>query len=185
MGFPETISEAGSSRSLKPFEMVGAVVTDELVRNNIEHLRPWMPWARDELLTLDQREALIQNWERERRDGTDAVYCILDDDIAVGGAGLHLKEAGWEIGYWVDKGHLKRGLASFAARELTSLAFDCASAPAVQIRHLVGNEASRRVAQRLGFTLVGVIEDDCFSDSEPQTIWVWQMTPRRWFGFGS
>jgi ribosomal-protein-serine acetyltransferase len=56
-----------------------------------------------------------------------------------------------EIGYWVDREHLGRGVATATARALTDLAFTVRGIGRIQISHDAGNLASARVAAKLGY----------------------------------
>ncbi|MCB0976159.1 MAG: GNAT family N-acetyltransferase [Acidimicrobiales bacterium] len=77
-------------------------LTNVLV-GSFDHLRPWLPWVRDEPLPREQRIGLFETWERDRLNGGDAYYAITFDDDLVGGCGLHRRigPAGLEVGYWI------------------------------------------------------------------------------------
>ena len=124
---------------------------------NLDHLRPRMPWIADEPLTVEARRDLVQGWDEAWAKGGDVVMGIFQDGVAVGSAGLHQRigPTGLEIGYWVDAGHVGRGIARRASAALTSLAFTSPSIDHVEIHHDLTNVASRRVPERLGFHLVG------------------------------
>ena len=62
---------------------------------------------------------------------------------------------GLEIGYWVDPGHTRQGLATAAAGALTEAAFALPATDRVEIKHDQGNVASEGVPRRLGFTRIG------------------------------
>ena len=120
---------------------------------NLEHLRPSMPWIAHEPSSLDQRRALIEGWTTEWAGGGDLIVGIWRGDSVLGSAGLHrrLGPDGLEIGYWVDRHHLRQGVATAAARALTDLAFTVPGIERVRICHDVGNTASARVPAKLGY----------------------------------
>ena len=43
------------------------------IEANIDHLRPWMPWISAEPMSLDDRVALINQWQAEWERGGDVV----------------------------------------------------------------------------------------------------------------
>ncbi|MCH4084064.1 MAG: GNAT family N-acetyltransferase [Olsenella sp.] len=59
-----------------------------------------------------------------------------------------------ELGFWIGSAYWGRGFATEAARRLVGHAFLDLSCSAVWCCHYEGNEASRRVQQKLGFSYV-------------------------------
>src|SRR5271165_3813790 len=58
------------------------------VGENLEHLRPWMPWIALEPTSLQDREELLDRWEREWNEGTQYSFGMFRGSRVVGGAGL-------------------------------------------------------------------------------------------------
>lgn len=127
------------------------------ILDSVHHLRPWMPWAAAEPITLAERRELIAGWTASWLAGTDFTYGMWVDDAVVGGCGLHARVAtgGLEIGYWVHAGRLRRGYATAAAAGLTGAAFATPEIAFVEIRHDKANVPSGRVPAALGFTRIG------------------------------
>jgi RimJ/RimL family protein N-acetyltransferase len=61
-----------------------------------------------------------------------------------------------ETGFWVRKSAQLRGFATESTNALLRFAFGALGMRRVRITHSGGNEASRRVVDKLGFTPVGV-----------------------------
>ena len=120
------------------------------VAESQEHLRPWMAWVADEPLTIVQRRELIIGFERDWRDGGDAVLGIFLDGRVVGGCGLHGRIArdGLELGYWIHPRFTRRGLATTAARLLTDGALALPRVTHVEIHHDKANVASAGVPEK-------------------------------------
>lgn len=155
------------------------------VARNLEHLRPWMPWVSAEPLSGPARRRLLEQWGREWQEGGDAVLGIFLAGLVVGSCGLHrrLGPAALEIGYWVDRDHLRQGIATEAAGLLTSAALGLPGIEAVEIHHDKANLASGGVPRRLGFSLLGEVADD--KPSAPAEVGVdlvWRMTREAWAG---
>ncbi len=153
-----------------------------VVKRNVEHLEPWMPWIADEPLTRRARLELIERWERQWRQGGDVVMAIELHGRPAGGAGLHRRRGpqGLEIGYWVDKDHLRQGIASETAALLTTAALDLAGVEFVEIHHDKANVASAAVARRLGYRFVGESPDAVAAPGEIGVDCAWRMEASQW-----
>ena len=92
------------------------------------------------------------------RAGHDA-----EPGLLVASVGLHRMDWAvprFEVGYWRRAGHGGRGYVAEAVQALTRLCFDRLGARRVEIRLDDGNDASRHVAERAGFTLEAVLRGD-------------------------
>ena len=123
---------------------------------NKEHLAPWMPWARLEPQSLDDKIALIRRFRGQFDLGQQFVYGIFHPNSGqlVGGTGIHRRAEpnSLEIGYWIDKDHLGRGYATEASCALIRTCFEIMKADRIDIRCEPENVASARVPEKLGFT---------------------------------
>ena len=107
----------------------------------------------------------------------DFGYSILDTSTGavVGGCGLHgrLGRSGLEIGYWVHGDHIGKGVATDAARALTSAAFAFGGIERVEIHCHEDNVRSALVPERLGFVYEGlVIGEEGALAGRPTQVWV-------------
>ena len=161
-----------------------AEVLHGLITRNAEHLRPRMPWIAFEPQTVADRRQLIEKWELAWQAGGDAVFAIRRDGVTLGACGLHrrLGPGGLEIGYWVDVDHERQGIATAAAKALTSLAFTVPDIDRVEIHHDVTNLVSARIPQKLGYArlpdLVGV--ERVLAPADTGTDCVWRVTRGDW-----
>jgi RimJ/RimL family protein N-acetyltransferase len=154
-----------------------APVLHRAVAENIEHLRPWMPWAAGEPRESDQAEFVAQTL-RDWEAGTAFGYWMREDasGALVGGAGLHRRAgpAAIDIGYWVSASRLRRGYATESARALTTAAFAMPGVERVEIHCDEANVASAGVPERLGYRLDRVILDvpaEAPGERGPKMIW--------------
>ncbi|HVB04947.1 MAG TPA: GNAT family N-acetyltransferase [Acidimicrobiales bacterium] len=152
------------------------------VRENLEHLRPWMPWIALEPLSAADRLALIEGWTTNWEGGGDVTLAILRGAEVVGGTGLHRRRGphGLEVGYWVDHRHLRQGIATTAARLLTAAALERPGIEFVEIHHDEANTASAAVPRRLGFAFIGTTPDTPVAPGEVGIDWTCRMTGSRW-----
>jgi RimJ/RimL family protein N-acetyltransferase len=65
-----------------------------------------------------------------------------------------------EIGYWVRSDATGDGIATEVTRRMLDVAFDELRLHRVILRIAVGNRASERVAEKLGFTREGVLREE-------------------------
>jgi ribosomal-protein-serine acetyltransferase len=128
------------------------------VRENLEQLKLWMPWATDTYSIIEARDFIKKNLFELAANGTFAVCVVLRQKI-VGTIGLHnLNEANKsvQLGYWLAKGAQGKGIATRCTRVLMDYAFNDLNLNRVQINCNVENTKSRAIPERLGFKLEGV-----------------------------
>ena len=65
-----------------------------------------------------------------------------------------------EIGYWVRTSDSGRGICTEAAATMVRLGFETLGLHRIMLRIAVGNDASERVAHKLGFVKEGVLRDE-------------------------
>jgi RimJ/RimL family protein N-acetyltransferase len=127
------------------------------INESLDHLAPWMPWARTRASLTSMGTFLRQVDEHwESRDEFGYLIRPADDDAVIGGCGLHTRQGrpgALEIGYWVHVAHTDRGIATATARALTATALDLDDVDTVVIRVDAANERSLGVPRRLGFRL--------------------------------
>lgn len=124
----------------------------ELLIGSLDHLRPWMAWADREPLDDRARHRLFESWDRYWASGHGAVYGIFDRERPVGGCSLHRRvgPVGIDLGYWLGRTAVGRGLATKIASALSNAMLERADVEYVEISHHPSNTASARVAERLG-----------------------------------
>jgi ribosomal-protein-serine acetyltransferase len=174
---PEVITNAAVT--LRRRQPADALATFELIRESLEHLQPWMPWATPDY-SLEHAKEYSQRCDAEWAEGSAFQYVIYVGRDPVGSAGLmaRIGTGGLEIGYWVHPSWTGRGVATSAAAALTDAALALPGIDRVEIHHDVANKASQRVPEKLGYTFVGeVISDpDMIAPADSGTVKVWRVT---------
>jgi RimJ/RimL family protein N-acetyltransferase len=180
-GAPPDEIDAGAL-TLRRWRPEDSEVLARLVGDNLEHLRPWMAWAR-ERPTLDDERAhlghLRQAWERR----TDFAYAVtLPSSEPIGSMGLHTRQGPGtlEIGYWIAAAHTGRGHATAAALALTHAAFALPGVERVEIRCDQANQASAAVPRKLGFALTEVIARAREAPAETGRRMIWAVGRATW-----
>lgn len=105
----------------------------------------------------------LERAREQRAAGTDFNFGITGkgDGTFMGGCGVHLRDEGWEFGYWLGKPYWGKGYATEAARRLVAYAFDELNLPALVAGYFHDNPASGRVLAKLGCTPDGAGQRDC------------------------
>lgn len=130
-------------------------------------LQPWMPWAQNiqkiEDTTGNIRQAVA---DFVTRKDLRLHLFLKETGEFIGASGFH--RINWdipkvEIGYWLDSRFEGKGYMTEAAERLTEFAFEDLGARRVEIRCDIDNVRSRAVAERLKFTLEGILKQDSLS----------------------
>ena len=154
----------------------------QVVTGSLDHLRPFMPWIAQEPKSVEDRRNLIAQWRSDEAGGGDQVRGVFLDGVIVGGAGLHRRigPGGLEIGYWVQKGFVRRGIATAIARSLTDAAFAQPDVDRVEIHHDIANNASSGIPRGLGYHLVGPEPQPIQAPAETGVHCIWRVTRDEW-----
>jgi len=138
-----------------------AALLKDAIDSSLENLGRWMPWAREEPTSVEEKAELLRGFRGRFDLGQDFVYGIFDLDEAevVGGTGLHTRagDDALEIGYWIRDSRVGNGFASEAAAALTRVAFEVCGVDRVEIRVDPANTASLAIPRRLGFDEEGTL----------------------------
>lgn len=142
-------------------------------RESIDELKDWMPWAQV-APTLDESESycrrMVSSWAL-RQDLPMFIFERMNggkEGDVLGATGLH--RINWdlrsfEIGYWRRTGRAGQGVITESIRGLAGMAFTTLQARRVEMRMDESNRASRRVAERAGFTFEGLLRCDSLTTS--------------------
>lgn len=137
-----------------------AAALHEAKAETFNMLNKWMPWAK-ELGTIEETQAAMTKAHEEfktRKDIMIVGFKKSKDGNAgrvIIGTGLHRidwEKRTFEIGFWVRASAQGKGYATESTNALIRYAFNALSATIVTICHADGNDASRTVIERLGFT---------------------------------
>ncbi len=78
----------------------------------------------------------------------------------------------YELGYWAAKEQRGQGYSMEAARALCDWGWETLEVHRMEWWAMVGNAASRKLAEKLGFTLEGTLRKRAISAGEPRDWWV-------------
>lgn len=131
----------------------------DLTIRNRDSLAPWMAWV-DGVIDASDTYAFLRSAEKEAHEHTSFKAGIWQRDTLIGCIDLH--EIDWangvaRVGYWLDKDRCGHGIMTGAVRLLAEYAFEALDLHRIEIHVATQNHRSRRIPERLGFTLEGVL----------------------------
>ncbi|WP_232337540.1 GNAT family N-acetyltransferase [Thermoactinomyces sp. CICC 23799] len=135
----------------------------EAMMETEELLRQWMPWAQTPP-SKEQAEINVRQAHSKFLERTDLRFHLFHKETKdfVGSSGLHRIDWSvpkFEIGYWCRKSYMRQGYITEAVRGLSVFAFEILKANRVEIRCDQRNVRSRKVAERLGYRLEGILRN--------------------------
>jgi len=154
------------------------------VEASMPELRRWMPWAQEQPTVVGITEVLTEgevSFEADRE--WQFVVAEPGADGVLGATGLHHRGAPdtVEIGYWIRSDRTGGGLATAAARALTTVAFaHLAYVSAVEIQMDASNRRSVAVPPKLGFRLTGEVDHAIDAPGHSGRWEVWSMDRDHW-----
>jgi RimJ/RimL family protein N-acetyltransferase len=147
---------------IRPKQVGDGVITSTAVAETWEELHKWMRWAEHsgaltaELLEIRNRHVMASFILRE---GIELIGIDTATGAAVVWCGLH--DIDWQgrqcdTGCWVRKSAQGQGIATEAANAMVRYGFGALGMRRIGLTHSDGNEASRRIAEKLGFSFEGI-----------------------------
>jgi RimJ/RimL family protein N-acetyltransferase len=149
-----------------------------------EHLRPFMPWADQDIETT---AAFVAKTGEGWATGESFAYVVTEGggdadghgERILGGCGLHRRGGpeSLEIGYWLRPDAVGRGVMTAAAAALTAAAFAVEGVTRVEIRCDETNHRSAAIARRLGYRHVGDEDHEPAAPGESGRRQIWVCDP--------
>ena len=147
---------------MRPKQAGDGAITSAAVAETWDELHKWMRWAENrEFFTADNME--IRNRHVMAgfilRESIELIGLEAATGEAVVWCGFH--DIDWQgrqcdTGYWVRKSAQRKGFATEAGNALLRYAFGALGMRRTGLTHSDGNEASRRIAEKLGFSFEGI-----------------------------
>ena len=146
--------------SFRPLVLEDAPALAAAYARNREHLAPWDPVRSAEFFTVEGQQQDATDKLKRHEQGLFAPYVIVGPDgELVGRANIQNivrgpMESG-VLGYWIDKDHLRRGLARAAVEFLEGEAMEL-GLHRLEAGTMVENLASQRVLEVCGYERYGL-----------------------------
>jgi len=145
---------------LRCFQPSDAIAFRALLDRNDGYLRPWIPWMKDEPMSLADTMQRLRTLRADFDLDRCFRYAIYERETLIGLAGLYSRvgPGALEIGYMLDRATSGRGYALEASAALVRAGFEIHAVERMEIHCAPENAASARIPRKLGFTLEAIHE---------------------------
>lgn len=144
---------------MRPLGYADVPALFEAIDSSRDYLAAWLPWERD-IRTPDDLRVFVDRTIRMNADG-EAHRALFEPDGRLAGhasiESANPAQRSAELGYWVRADRAGRGYATEAVRALLEWGFRHLGLHRVSAFADVVNAASRRVLEKAGFRLEGVV----------------------------
>jgi RimJ/RimL family protein N-acetyltransferase len=144
---------------IRCYEPHDAPLLKDAVDSSLDHLLPWMPWAKYEPQTLAEKVDLLRDFRGQFDRDENWIYGVFsrDESRQVGGSGLHPRGGpdSLEIGYFIRADSIGRGFATELTAVLTRVGIEICGLARVDLQIEPDNERSLAIPRKLGFTHEG------------------------------
>lgn len=149
--------------SIRPYKSTDASALQSAVSSSVGHIGPWLDWCTPRYSLKDARawvNSSIDHWEQ----GQAFRWAIVGptDKHILGSIDINLPALGQpvgQMGYWVRRDAVGRGICTQAAAKALHWSFECLGLATVELFVQPDNAASIAVALKLGAKLQGQRED--------------------------
>ena len=156
----------------------------EAVRASLPELSEYLPWAVNyqRSVTAQFVRDSIGAWASGRAFDF-AIRAQGDDDRHLGNVSVWFTSkanSAGEVGYWIRSDAAGRGFGTEATARALQIAFEELNMHRVVTRIAVGNVASERIVQKLGFLKEGTLRDEVKVGPKWLDHTVWGLLEREW-----
>lgn len=138
-----------------------AITLFDLVQNNRDYLRKWLPWVDAVRNHMDQEHFVLseqRRWEEER--GLTLGVSVNNHLIgALGFNKIDRIDKTAEIGYWIAENHQKRGFVTDSCKKLMEFGLKNLGITTFIIICATENQRSQLIPRRLGFSLCEIVRN--------------------------
>lgn len=153
---------ASTGITLVPATVAHAPALVAFIRQNAEHLRAFLP-AVLEVDSLDEATHYLHAMEDGAADGEIREWYLFSGAVLCGSIrvkDIDAYDRKAKIGYFLGSQFEGRGIMTTALRVILHHCFTALELNRIELHCAATNTASQAVAQRLGFTLEGVLRED-------------------------
>jgi RimJ/RimL family protein N-acetyltransferase len=147
--------------TLRPYQFGDENALHKGIHESISAMEPWMAWA-NEKYSKDMALNFVTMMRAQWSNGSVYAFAITDAKTGefTGSCSLsHINPAYHfcNLGYWVRTSRHGEGIAGRSAKLAARFAFEKANLIRAEIVIAVGNEASKRVAEKIGAHYEGIL----------------------------
>lgn len=156
---PSSVQLVDEELHLRPFRFTDSPQLYQAIHESLQDLTPWMSWATRNYTEMSAREYITiarARWD----DHTFYAFAITRGDQILGActlSSIHSIYHFCNLGYWVRTSCRGQGIAGRAARLTARFAFEELGLIRVEIVIALDNQASIRVAEKIGAHYEGTL----------------------------
>jgi ribosomal-protein-serine acetyltransferase len=173
----------GTDIAIRPYRHDDAQSLYEAARESLDELMPWFPWCHAEY-SLKEAEQWTASQEQLFVAGSEYAFAIVNPaGRFLGGCGLNqirrIHRFG-NLGYWVRRSEMGRGVAAAAIRSLAGFAFTQTDLIRLEILCAAGNSRSQRAAEKAGAMREGIVHDRLLLGGQVHDAVMYALVKSRW-----
>lgn len=170
---------------IRCYQPSDAIKLKNVITNSLNHLLPWMPWAKNEPEDLETKINRLREFRGNFDLGKDYTFGIFnkENNDLVGSTGLHPRVGNnaMEIGYWISAKYINQGLALEAVSALTKVGFEIENLSRIEIHCAPDNIRSQNIPKKLGYELEATLKNrGVDSKGNPRDSMIWTMFKSRY-----
>jgi ribosomal-protein-serine acetyltransferase len=149
----------------------------ELVRENYEHLRPFLQWVTEDY-SLETARNFVGQTQKALAENSSQTFGIFRYEKIVGIIGFVIfnwQSRRTEIGYWIDKNYEGKG-----CKVLINYAFEELGMNRIEIHCATENVRSRAIPERLNFKLEGILRQSEWRHTRFFDMAIYSMLAQEW-----
>lgn len=170
--------------TLRPFRRRDVGALNEAILSSKKDLQQWLPWASSYDRSVAQR--FIRDSASAWAEGKAFDFAVRTSEDP----GRHMGNVSiwWtsrqngigEIGYWIRSDMTGQGTGTEVTARAVQIGFEEMDCHKLVLRIAVGNVASERIAERLGFTYEGILRDEVKIGHEWVDHTAWSLLNEEW-----
>ena len=165
---------------IRCYEPTDAPKLLDAIMVSIDHLRPWMPWLKQEPHNLESKVNLVRKFRGNFDLGVDYIFGVFDktEKKLIGSTGLHtrLSKEAREIGYWINYNYINNGFAFEAVSALVKIGFEIEQLSRIEIHCDPHNVRSKRIPEKLGFKCEAILKNRRLNvEGNSRDVMIWTM----------
>ena len=169
---------------LRPFRRKDTTPVHDSVRASLPELAEYLPWAVNYQRSVTSQfiKDSIGAWASGRAFDF-SIREVEDLDRHVGNVSVWFTSRAngvGEVGYWIRSDMTGKGIGTEATARILQVAFEELQMHRVTMRIAVGNVASERIVQKLGFLKEGTLRDEVKVGGKWLDHTVWGLLDREW-----
>ncbi len=162
---------------IRPFERSDVSNLFTAVSESQQHIAAFLSWYHPNYSIRDSKawvSLAIKNW-RKHHEFQFVICDVQTGEIcgAIGISQIEIENKVADLGYWVRRGYLRKGIATRALRLAIAFAFQELDLVRLELLIREENIASQRVVEKIKATKEGLLKNRLFNQGESHDAWMY------------